>query len=67
MEHHIIRNFTSKKLELASELAHKRVLESGCQKIYQDDHESHYSEEAQDLFNEYYSNYLDLINEIITH
>lgn len=60
-----IQNFNSKILELSSELASKRVDESGCQKIWVDRFETQYTEDAQDLFNEYFEFYEEIIREII--
>lgn len=53
-------------LEVASELAHKKLeehFEFETSKIYEwvSDDESRYTEEAQDLFNEWYDNYYDLL------
>ena len=53
-------------LEVASELAHKKLeehFEFETNKIYEwvSDDESRYTEEAQDLFNEWYDNYYDLL------
>lgn len=49
--------------EIASELAHKRVVEGGCQKIWEDEEEEQtvYTEEAQELFNQYYDEYKNII------
>jgi hypothetical protein len=58
-------NITINKLELASELAHARLVENWSEsiKIYEDvdENETRYTEEAQDIFNEYYDAYIDLI------
>ena len=52
-------------LELASELAHIKLMNEWSEsiKIFEDDTASVtvYMEEAQDIFNEYYDNYLTLI------
>ena len=52
-------------LELASELAHIKLMNEWSEsiKIFEDDTASVtvYTEEAQDIFNEYYDNYLTLI------
>lgn len=52
-------------LELASELAHKELVENWSEsiKIYEDEEAAVtvYTDEAQDLFNEYYDRYTDLI------
>jgi hypothetical protein len=54
------------KIELASELAHKKLLETypPSMKIYEDEQAdiTNYTDEAQDIFNEYYDEYLELIN-----
>ena len=57
-------NITVNMLELASELAHKRVVESNCHTIWIDeDEQTIYTEEAQDLFNEYHDQYETIILE----
>ena len=62
-EHEITIN----KLELASELAHEKLLNlvhlsKGIFEIYKEtDNEVNYTEEAQDKFNEYYDYYINLI------
>jgi hypothetical protein len=53
-------------LEVASELAHKKIeehFEFEANKIYEwvSDDESRYTEEAQDLFNEWYDYYYDFL------
>ena len=52
-------------IELASELAHNQLLNEWSEsvKIYEDEDadELRYTEEAQDIFNEYYDGYLALI------
>lgn len=52
-------------LELASELAHKELVENWSEsiKIYEDEEAAVtvYTDGAQDLFNEYYDRYTDLI------
>jgi len=65
------------KLELASELAHHKLKnewsESGhnglknIQKLYREEEDDtiRYTDEAQDVFNEYYDEYLTLIESII--
>lgn len=54
------------KLELASELAHIKLLQNWKEtiKIYEDEHGaiSNYTDQAQDLFNEYYDEYIQLID-----
>jgi len=54
---------TVNALELASELAHKRVVEGGCQQIWEDEDEEQttYTEEAQQLYDEYYDDYKNII------
>lgn len=58
-------HITINKLELASELAHEKLVEnwSGTIQIFENDtaDETNYTDEAQDIFNEYYDNYLELI------
>lgn len=56
-------NVTINALELASELAHEKLIDNwdGFTKIYNDGEESTYTEEMQDIFNEYYDTYLNLI------
>jgi len=53
------------KLELASELAHIKLLDNWSEsiKIYEDENATvlNYTDEAQDIFNELYDDYLDLI------
>ena len=53
-------------LEVASELAHKKIeehFEFEAKKIYEwvSDDESRYTEEAQELFNEWYDYYYDFL------
>jgi hypothetical protein len=53
-------------LEVASELAHKKLeehFEFEANRIYEwvSDEESRYTEEAQDLFNEWYDYYYDFL------
>jgi hypothetical protein len=53
-------------LEVASELAHKKLeehFEFETKRIYEwvSDDESRYTEEAQDLFNEWYDYYYDFL------
>lgn len=57
---------TINKLELASELAHEKLIANWNEsiKIYQneeDDECTNYTDEAQDIFNEYYDDYIALI------
>ena len=53
------------RLELASELAHIKLLDNWSEsiKIYEDENATvlNYTDEAQDIFNELYDDYLDLI------
>jgi hypothetical protein len=60
-----MENITINKLELASELAHQKLVANWSESIsiYEDEEASItvYTEEAQDIFNEYYDNYLTLI------
>ena len=60
-----MENITINKLELASELAHQVLVLNWSEyiSIYEDEEASVtvYTEEAQDIFNEYYDNYLTLI------
>ena len=56
---------TINAIELASELAHMKVYELSKSKIIYSEDESGttYTEEAQDIFNEYYDEYLTLIDQ----
>jgi len=60
-----MENITINKLELASELAHKELEEnwSDSVDIWEDDTDcvTVYTDEAQDIFNDYYDKYLTLI------
>jgi len=60
-----MQNITINKLELASELAHKELEEnwSDSIQIWEDENAAItvYTEEAQDIFNDYYDKYLTLI------
>lgn len=60
-----MENITINKLELASELAHEKLVANWSEsiRIYEDEEASVtvYTEEAQDIFNEYYDEYLTLI------
>jgi len=54
-------------LELASELAEKRVNEDLDEKeiyIEEENGDTRYSEAAQDLFNSYYDEYYEILNTI---
>ena len=61
----VMENITINKLELASELAHQNLVLNWSESIsiYEDEDadELRYTEEAQDIFNEYYDGYLTLI------
>lgn len=56
---------TINKVELASELAHEKLVKnwSSTIQIFEDecDGESHYTDEAQEIFNEYYDIYYQII------
>jgi hypothetical protein len=58
-------NVTVNKLELASELAHRKLVDNweASIQIYEDENASvtNYTDEAQDIFNEYYDEYINLI------
>ena len=60
-----MENITINKLELASELAHQKLVANWSESIsiYEDEESSVtvYTEDAQDIFNEYYDEYLTLI------
>ena len=62
-------NIKINKLELASELAHIKLLDNWSEsiKIYEDEDAgiTNYTDEAQDIFNEYYDDYLNLIETCI--
>jgi len=62
-------NIEINKLELASELAHIKLLDNWSEsiKIYEDEDAgiTNYTDEAQDIFNEYYDDYLNLIETCI--
>lgn len=64
-------NITINAIELASELAHEKLIAEWSEsiKIYQDDTASitNYTEEAQDIFNELYDLYLTKIEECKTN
>lgn len=58
---------TINKLELASELAHAKLIANWSESIkmykyeYGNNAITNYSDEAQDIFNEYYDDYIALI------
>ena len=60
-----MEKLTINVLELASELAHRELVKDWSEsiKIYEDEEAdiTVYTEEAQDLFKEYYDQYTDLI------
>jgi hypothetical protein len=60
-----LEKITINKLELASELADQKLKANWSEsiQIYSNDNEENYTDEAQDIFNEYYEEYLDLIEE----
>ena len=62
-------NIEINKLELASELAHIKLVDNWSEsiKIYEDEDAgiTNYTDEAQDIFNEYYDDYLNLIETCI--
>ena len=64
-----MENITINKLELASELAHQKLVANWSESIsiYEDEESSVtvYTEDAQDIFNEYYDEYLTLIESCI--
>jgi hypothetical protein len=59
------------KLELASELAHEKLMNewSNSIKIYENETDSvtNYTEEAQEIFNQFYDEYLILIESCKTN
>ena len=62
-EHEITIN----KLELASELAHSKLMANwnDCMKIFENEENDEcttYTDNAQEIFNEYYDEYLNLID-----
>lgn len=52
------------KLELASELAEKRMIEEFGHDLYKKDAPENFTEHYQEIFNEYYEYYLDIIDEL---
>jgi hypothetical protein len=62
-------NIKINKLELASELAHIKLVDNWSEsiKIYEDEDATvlNYTDEAQDIFNELYDDYLNLIETCI--
>jgi hypothetical protein len=64
-------NITINALELASELAHEKLSAEWSEsiKIYEDEESDvlTYTDEAQDIFNEYYDYYLTKIEECNTN
>ena len=67
MGYAVINKYNDKVLKLASELSHKRVVEGGCQKIWEDEDgdQTIYTQEAQTLFDEYNNSYEDMIRNIM--
>jgi hypothetical protein len=63
-----MENVLINKLELASELAHKQLINdyTNTFQIYEDENAgiTNYSEVAQDIFNELYDEYLELIDSL---
>jgi hypothetical protein len=63
-----MENVLINKLELASELAHKKLVENWSDniQIYEDKYAgiTNYTEVAQDIFNELYDEYLQLIDSL---
>jgi hypothetical protein len=63
-----MENVLINKLELASELAHTKLVENWADsiEIYEDKYAgiTNYTEEAQDIFNELYDEYLQLIDSL---
>jgi hypothetical protein len=63
-----MENVLINKLELASELAHKQLINDYTHtfQIYEDENAgiTNYSEVAQDIFNELYDEYLELIDSL---
>jgi hypothetical protein len=63
-----MENVLINKLELASELAHVKLLDNWSEsiKIYEDENATvlNYTDESQDIFNELYDEYLQLIEEL---
>lgn len=64
-----MENVLINRLELASELAYIKLLDNWTNKIkiFEDENASitNYTDEAQDIFNEYYEFYEDLIQTLI--
>jgi hypothetical protein len=60
-----MENVLINRLELASELAHIKLFNNWVDeiKIYEDENAgiTNYTDEAQDIFNDYYDDYLNLI------
>ena len=63
-----MENVLINKLELASELAHKKLVENYSDniQIYEEEDAgiTNYTDEAQDIFNGYYDEYLQLIDSL---
>jgi hypothetical protein len=52
------------RLELASELAERRIIKEHGHDIYIKDRPENFTDHFQDIFNEYYEYYLDIIEEL---
>ena len=63
-----MENVTVNILELASELAHEKLVDNWSEsiKIFEDDQATvtNYTDQAQDIFNDYYDHYFELIKSI---
>lgn len=63
-----MENVTINKLELASELAHQKLVDNweDSIQIYEDETDciTTYTDDAQDIFNDYYDEYLTLIENL---
>jgi hypothetical protein len=63
-----MENVLINKLELASELAHKKLVENWSDniQIYEDKYAgiTNYTDKSQDIFNELYDEYLQLIDSL---
>jgi hypothetical protein len=63
-----MENVLINKLELASELAHRKLVENWSDniQIYEDKYAgiTNYTDESQDIFNELYDEYLQLIDSL---
>jgi hypothetical protein len=63
-----MENVTLNKLELASELAHRKLVDNWSESIQVYESETDtitiYTDDAQDIFNDYYDEYLTLIESL---